>query len=113
MHIELRQWADALLIAPLSAHTLAKMANGLCDNTLTLVYRCWKDNPVVVCPAMNTFMWENQLTDEHLTKIKKMGVYVIDPIEKILMCGETGKGAMENTDNIVSRLCQILGIVQK
>jgi phosphopantothenoylcysteine decarboxylase len=66
LHIELRKWADCFLIAPLSANTLAKLANGLCDNLITLVCRCWnmKKNdkgtlmtPILVCPAMNTMMW--------------------------------------------------------
>lgn len=72
LHIELRKWADALIIAPLSANTLAKVANGLCDNLVTLVCRCWdmklrekgegESNrklikPIITAPAMNTMMW--------------------------------------------------------
>ena len=67
LHIELRRWADLFLIAPLDANTLAKLANGLADNCLTCVWRAWDlDRPVVLAPAMNTFMWEHPLTARHL-----------------------------------------------
>src|SRR5262245_2079996 len=57
LHIELRRWADVLIIAPLDANTLAKLANGLADNCLTCVYRAWdRARPVVLAPAMNTLM---------------------------------------------------------
>src|SRR5687767_11250221 len=60
MHVELRRWADLFLVAPLDANTLAKFATGLCDNCLTCVWRAWDPTrPVVLAPAMNTFMWEH------------------------------------------------------
>ena len=63
LHIELRRWADLLLIAPLDANTLGKLAAGLADNCLTCVWRAWDpDRPVVLAPAMNTLMWRHPLT---------------------------------------------------
>ncbi|EGD80802.1 phosphopantothenoylcysteine decarboxylase [Salpingoeca rosetta] len=63
LHIELRKWADIFVIAPLSANTLAKISNGLCDNLLTCVTRAWNfSKPMIVCPAMNTFMWQHPAT---------------------------------------------------
>ena len=65
MHIELRRYCDLLLIAPLSANTMGKIANGLCDNLLTSLVRAWdfkKPKPVIVAPAMNTMMYEHPLT---------------------------------------------------
>src|SRR5688500_1093372 len=60
LHIELRKWADLLLIAPLDANTLAKLALGQCDNLLTCVYRAWDfAKPVILGPAMNTLMWQH------------------------------------------------------
>jgi hypothetical protein len=60
LHIELRRWAALLLIAPLDANTLAKLAMGLCDNCLTCVWRAWNvARPVVLAPAMNTHMWHH------------------------------------------------------
>jgi phosphopantothenoylcysteine decarboxylase len=67
LHIELRRWADLLVIAPLDANTLAKLAYGLSDNLLTCLYRAWdRRRPIVLAPAMNTFMWESPLTGRHL-----------------------------------------------
>src|SRR5262249_60077271 len=70
LHIELRRWGDLLLLAPLDANTLAKLAGGLADNCLTCVYRAWDPaRPVVLAPAMNTFMWEHPLTARHLRQL--------------------------------------------
>jgi phosphopantothenoylcysteine decarboxylase len=73
LHIDLRNWADVLLIAPLSAHSLAKIAHGLCDDTLTCIVRAWEfghsgrsGKPILLAPAMNTAMWEHPLTQQQL-----------------------------------------------
>ena len=103
VHIELRRWADVLLIAPTSANTLAKLAQGLCDNLLTCVARAWdfKRNRLIVCPAMNTMMWEHPLTSKHLNILKEIGCSVIEPQEKRLACGDVGKGALEKVEIII------------
>src|SRR5262245_47627623 len=70
LHIELRRWGEVLLIAPLDANTLAKLAGGLADNCLTCVYRAWDPSRLIVlAPAMNTFMWEHPLTARHLRQL--------------------------------------------
>ena len=70
LHIELRRWADLLLIAPLDANTLAKLAAGLADNCLTCVWRAWDPaRPVVLAPAMNTLMWRHPLTARCLRQL--------------------------------------------
>jgi phosphopantothenoylcysteine decarboxylase len=104
LHIELRKWADLLLIAPLSANTLAKIANGMCDNLLTSIVRCWYPlKPILLCPAMNTYMWENPFTDKHLQLISTFPyMKVITPMSKTLACGDTGIGAMALVEDIVS-----------
>ncbi|KAL4528107.1 hypothetical protein Ndes2437B_g00219 [Nannochloris sp. 'desiccata'] len=108
VHIELRRWADLLLIAPLSANTLAKMANGLCDNLLTCVVRAWDSTkPVLVAPAMNTYMWESPFTSQHLTSLGKLGfVSVIEPVAKKLACGDVGHGGMASVETIVEEVRQ-------
>ena len=94
-HIELRRWADLVLVAPLSANTLAKAANGLCDNLLTCVLRAWDfAKPCLVAPAMNTFMWESAFTEQHLAVLRGLGATVVDPVSKTLACGDVGFGAM-------------------
>ena len=126
LHIELRRWADAFLIAPLSANTLAKIANGLCDNLLTSVVRAWDSQPrgyenvpaansdrpsysprkIIVAPAMNTLMWRNPFTEKHLESLKLVDTEVLRPVEKELACGDTGDGAMQDWKVIVERLLE-------
>jgi phosphopantothenoylcysteine decarboxylase len=133
LHIELRRWADILLIAPLDANTLAKLANGLCDNCLTCVWRAWdRTRPVVLAPAMNTLMWENPLTRRHLRQLAEdggaetvphnlglpqlmdwinrhcAGLRIVPPILKKLACEDIGVGALADQQDIleaVNRLC--------
>eukprot|EP00158_Paraphelidium_tribonemae_P004354 Partr_v1_DN26707_c1_g1_i6_m8285 putative Phosphopantothenoylcysteine decarboxylase len=67
LHIELRKWCDLIVVAPLDANTLSKVANGLCDNLLTCVLRAWDmnmDKRVILCPAMNSYMWMHPVTSE-------------------------------------------------
>ncbi|MGL4553351.1 MAG: flavoprotein, partial [Gemmataceae bacterium] len=112
LHIELRRWADLLLIAPLDANTLAKLAAGLADNCLTCVYRAWEPaRPVVLAPAMNTLMWEHPLTARHLRAVALDGVpppHVVGPVTKQLACGDTGNGAMAEVADIVRAVDEVL-----
>lgn len=102
LHIDLSKWADVFVIAPLSANTLAKLANGICDNLLTCVARAWDFNkPFIVAPSMNTRMYEHPITKEHLDKISSWGIKIVPPIEKTLFCGDTGIGAMAQIDDIM------------
>lgn len=95
LHIELRRWADIMVIAPLSANTLGKIAGGLCDNLLTSVVRAWDYNkPLFVAPAMNTLMWKNPFTEKHLVSVDELGITMIRPVSKRLACGDYGNGAM-------------------
>lgn len=103
MHIELRRWADAMLIAPLDANSLAKIALGFCDNLLLSVVRAWDyQKPMWLCPAMNTFMWENEPTAEHIAKVQTRKAVIIAPIAKKLACQDIGMGAMANVDDIIN-----------
>ncbi|KAL2132558.1 hypothetical protein VTI74DRAFT_3642 [Chaetomium olivicolor] len=118
LHIELRRWADMLVVAPLSANTLAKVVNGMSDNLLTSVIRAWdtdssidmKKKIIVVAPAMNSAMWRNPITEKQIRTLKEdWGVKeekcaaekvrsitgwfkVLTPISKTLACGDTGDG---------------------
>ncbi|XP_011097200.1 probable phosphopantothenoylcysteine decarboxylase isoform X2 [Sesamum indicum] len=103
LHIELRRWADIMVIAPLSANTLGKIAGGLCDNLLTCIVRAWDySKPMFVAPAMNTFMWNNPFTERHLMVIDDLGISLIPPVTKRLACGDYGNGAMAEPSLIYS-----------
>jgi phosphopantothenoylcysteine decarboxylase len=128
-HIELRRWADAFVIAPLDANTLAKLACGLADNCLTCVWRAWdRARPVVLAPAMNTLMWEHPLTARHLRQLAEDAcgtappagldlpelmewmnancrhLRVAPPQSKRLACDDVGVGAMASLDTVLSLL---------
>lgn len=131
LHIELRRWADMFVIAPLDANTLAKFANGLCDNCLTCVWRAWDfSRPVLLAPAMNTLMWENPLTRRHLRQLAEMAgldtsaapqelenlidwmngarhFHVVAPQTKRLACGDVGAGAMAEIDEIIGAVSSL------
>jgi phosphopantothenoylcysteine decarboxylase/phosphopantothenate--cysteine ligase len=99
-HVELGLWADAIVIAPASANTLAKLANGLCDNILSAVYlsaRC----PVFVAPAMDVDMWHHPATQENIRRLQAHGVQVIPVGVGELASGLVGEGRMAEPEEIV------------
>ena len=157
LHIELRKWADCMLIAPLSANSMAEIALGLCPNLVvrahrtpltrliitplplahpphcacppclsscppgrqTCVARAWDwSKPLLLAPAMNTAMWLHPLTSQHLATIRgfapaaaqpsSSGVVVIDPIAKLLACGDVGHGAMAEVADIDRTLQELM-----
>ena len=105
LHTDLKEWGDLLLIAPLSANTLAKLSLGLADNLLTSTARAWRvSKPFVVGPAMNPQLWEHPATEEHLARLKAWygdNFEVVEPVSKVLACREVGKGAVAAIDDIV------------
>lgn len=129
LHIELRRWADIMLIAPLSANTQAKIVAGMADNLLTSVVRAWdtegiiqstgERKRIIVAPAMNTAMWNHPITETQLkilahdwaiseesgleeAKKQNRGWFeLLRPVEKKLACGDVGIGAMCEWNDIV------------
>ncbi|MBW7868324.1 MAG: bifunctional phosphopantothenoylcysteine decarboxylase/phosphopantothenate--cysteine ligase CoaBC [Brumimicrobium sp.] len=102
-HVDLGSWGDLMVIAPLTANTLAKLANGYCDNLLCAVYlssRC----PVMIAPAMDLDMYAHATTVENLEKIAKRGVHVIPAEEGFLASGLVGKGRMAEPETILSEI---------
>ena len=100
--------ADLLVIAPLSANTLAKLAHGLADNVLTQAALAVR-GPVLVAPAMNVRMWEHPATTENVRLVVGRGVHVIGPEEGELAEGEHGVGRMSEPDAIFARCLELLG----
>ncbi|HBI22178.1 MAG TPA: bifunctional phosphopantothenoylcysteine decarboxylase/phosphopantothenate--cysteine ligase CoaBC [Legionella sp.] len=102
-HIELARWADYLLIAPATAHCLAKMAHGLADDLLSTIYLV-TDTPVIVCPAMNRGMWAHPATKANCELLTARGVLMVGPEEGSQACGEYGFGRMSEVENIIAAL---------
>ena len=104
-HIDLGVWADVLLIAPVDALTIGKMANGLPDNLVASTYLAWPmEKPIILAPAMNTRMWEHPAVQENIAKLRKWHqdcLTLFVPVTKRLACGETGVGAMADIGDIV------------
>jgi phosphopantothenoylcysteine decarboxylase/phosphopantothenate--cysteine ligase, prokaryotic len=106
-HVELGLWADALLIAPATANTLAKLANGLCDNILSAVYlsaRC----PVFVAPAMDVDMWHHPATQRNLQLLSEHGTQVIPVGHGELASGLVGDGRLAEPEEIVEHVYSAL-----
>ncbi len=103
IHIELRKWADKNVIIPCSANTLAKLTNGISDSLLLSVCRAWDySKPIIVCPCMNTMMYNHPITNEQLMIFKSWGGIILYPIEKLLACGDYGMGALPSIESIYS-----------
>lgn len=111
LHIELSKKADLLVLAPLSANTMAKVSTGICDNLLTCIVRAWNvSKPVVFCPSMNTQMWNHPVTKNQVDLLVSWGYNVVPPIVKTLMCGDHGIGAMAEIETIVKQILEILNV---
>ncbi len=104
-HVMLGRWADVMLIAPLSCNTLAKMANGFCDNLLMAVYLS-ATCPVVLAPAMDEDMWHHPSTKRNLQLVKEYGNKIIDVENGELASGLVGEGRMAEPENILLYLVE-------
>lgn len=102
-HVALGLWADAMLVAPCTAASLGKMANGIADNMLITTYLSMKA-PVFVAPAMDLDMYAHPTTQENLKKLCSMGNHIIEPQSGFLASGLEGKGRMEEPEKIVAYL---------
>ncbi len=102
-HVALGLWADAMLIAPCTASTLGKMANGIADNMLITTYLSMKA-PVFIAPAMDLDMYQHPTTQQNMERLKGFGNQIIEPTSGFLASGLEGKGRMEEPENIVAYL---------
>ncbi|MDP9269036.1 MAG: bifunctional phosphopantothenoylcysteine decarboxylase/phosphopantothenate--cysteine ligase CoaBC [Acidobacteriota bacterium] len=110
-HIAVAQSIDALVVAPATADTLAKFANGLADDFLSTLFLA-TTAPVVVAPAMNVNMWEHEATQANIAKLKQRGVRVVEPDAGYLACGMTGPGRLASNESIVAAALEALGATQ-
>ncbi|MBE6340971.1 MAG: bifunctional phosphopantothenoylcysteine decarboxylase/phosphopantothenate--cysteine ligase CoaBC [Bacteroidales bacterium] len=106
-HVGLGTWADAMVIAPATANTIAKMANGIADNLLLTTYlsaRC----PIIIAPAMDLDMYAHPATQQNIDLLKQRGVVVVDPDAGELASGLSGKGRMAEPESIAETIDDVL-----
>ena len=99
-HISIAKKADLFILVPASANVIAKVAHGIADDMLTTTFlACNKQK--VICPAMNTQMYENPITQENLQRCRDLGYAILEPAVGHLACGDTGKGKLCNLQDIL------------
>ncbi|MDR1256179.1 MAG: phosphopantothenoylcysteine decarboxylase [Spirochaetaceae bacterium] len=111
-HISLAREADIAVIAPATANIIGKLACGIADDMLSAVIMAAAGGltarPVLVCPAMNTAMWENPVVQGNVCKLKSYGYRFAGPAESELACGDSGMGALASVDDIVGAALALL-----
>jgi len=110
-HIAVAQSIDALLVAPATADTLAKFAQGIANDFLSTLYLA-TTAPVIVAPAMNVNMWEHPATQANLDILRGRGVFVVEPGSGYLACGMVGAGRLAEPEQIVAATLERLGVAQ-
>jgi phosphopantothenoylcysteine decarboxylase/phosphopantothenate--cysteine ligase len=107
-HLALARFAEAMVLAPATANTLAKLAHGMADNLVTTSILA-TTAPVLLAPAMNAVMWESPLTQANVARLREVGFHLIGPETGRLGCGETGAGRMSEPEEIYAALVALLG----
>ncbi|MGH8246599.1 MAG: bifunctional phosphopantothenoylcysteine decarboxylase/phosphopantothenate--cysteine ligase CoaBC, partial [Gammaproteobacteria bacterium] len=107
-HIALARAADLFVIAPATATVIARLALGLAEEMVSLTALATRA-PIVICPAMDTNMFEHQATQEHLETLRARGIHVIGPEEGRLASGQTGRGRLTEVELILQGIRQVLG----
>jgi phosphopantothenoylcysteine decarboxylase/phosphopantothenate--cysteine ligase len=106
-HIDIGKWADIFIIAPVTANTINKLSNGIADNLLTQVAIAYPQTKLLA-PAANTNMYQNPATQASLKMLKLMNYEIIEPVNKLLACGDEGVGALAEPKDIFYKAAQIL-----
>jgi len=101
-HIKLGDMADLMIVAPATAHFLAKAAHGLCDDLLTTVL-CVTRAPVLLAPAMNVHMYGKPVVKQNIKLLKSFGYHFVGPAKGDLACGYEGEGRLEDPQKIVEK----------
>lgn len=112
-HISLAQRADLVLLAPATANLIGKLANGIADDMLTTVVMAAWQKPTVLCPAMNTAMYQNPIHQGNIRKLREIGYQLVEPKSADLACGDVGKGALADVADIIQHVKCILETVDE
>jgi len=107
-HITFSQTIDLFVIAPATANTLAKLANGVADDFITSTYLACTA-PILIAPAMNSVMWNHPATQRNVQKLRNDGVRILEPDDGEMACGTIGPGRLSHPERIVSVALEILG----
>jgi phosphopantothenoylcysteine decarboxylase / phosphopantothenate---cysteine ligase len=107
-HIELARWADCILVAPATAHCIARLASGLADDLLTTICLA-TTSPVAVAPAMNQQMWQHRATQRNLARLTSDGVLIWGPGSGAQACGEFGPGRMLEPEELCADVIALFG----
>lgn len=107
-HISLAQEADLMCVAPATANIIAKFAHGIADDMTSSTFLA-ATCPVVVCPAMNTHMYENAATQANLRTLEERGMRIVGPGVGKLACGDVARGTLSPVDEIVDEVVRVLG----
>ncbi len=115
LHIDLAEWADIFIIAPATANTISKLAHGIGDNLLTLVFLALPNQtPVIIAPAMNEKMLENIFVRENIERLKKRkNLKILESPTGILACGTKGKGKMVEPEFILEKIKEVFSHNEK
>ena len=108
-HIDIAKKSDLFLLAPATANTIAKLANGFADNMVTTTALALPPQAKkILAPAMNTKMYENPLTQHNLERLQRFGWKIIQPREAVLACGDQGTGALAEIDTIIDTVKELI-----
>lgn len=106
-HVQMADWADAVVVAPATADILAKMAAGICDDLLsTTLCVCW-EKPILMAPAMNTRMWNNPATQKNIQTLQERNIRLVGPAAGRLACGTEGPGRMAEPVEIIQAILNL------
>ncbi len=106
-HVSNADWADCMLVAPATANIIGKFANGIADDALSTAFLAF-DKPVFIAPAMNDKMYEHPVVQRNIRQLQAIDIQFIEPAYGELACGTSGKGRMEEPENIVDFLEEAL-----
>ncbi|MDR0552076.1 MAG: phosphopantothenoylcysteine decarboxylase [Spirochaetaceae bacterium] len=107
-HISLARQADLALVAPAGANIIGKLAAGIADDMLSTVLMALESRQMLICPAMNTAMYENPIVQENIKKLTGYGCRFVEPREARLACGDMGRGALAGTSAIIEAVRDML-----
>ena len=107
LHISLADKANAILIAPATANIIGRLAGGICDDLLTCIVYATKA-PILIAPAMNDRMYDHPITQENISRLKKLGYKFIGPVKGRLACGRDAVGCLADTADIIRELKRIV-----